>query len=275
MTAAGISLLATPSALGEESAKIANRVFVDDEATATDNIGNEARVWKDSLGREVKISGNIKKVAPYGPYAQSLVESIDESMIVQVSSRGLHASVDSNAKSQIEEFTSKADDNGCLDSMALDEGRPDVVLDVATDKDRLNPSIDSDANGTPVIHLVIAPGELPAVYRKLGKIFGKSDRCNALADYVAAIDVTLAQVRERVPDGGRKKIYLGLRKNDLETCSSSSQLSVCLQTLGAKNAADDLADQESNKMLDLYRVKELSPDMVILTAMDEKEAEDM
>lgn len=245
MTAAGISLLVTPAALGEESAKVANRVFVDDEATTTESVGNEVRVWKDSLGREVIIPGSIKKVAPYGPYAQSLVESIDENMVVQVSSRGLHASVDLNTKSQIEELSSRANDNERLDLMALDEGKPDIILDVATNKDWLDPSIDADANGTPVVHLVVAPGDLSAAYRKLGKILDKSDRCNALADYMAAIDVTLAQVRERVPDGGRKRVYVGrgfaaLYPSVHGSLCSSVAASVGAELVGASEKPDDI-----------------------------------
>lgn len=181
-----------------------------------------ARTWSDSLGRSVAVPGEIRRVAPYGPYAQALMESIDPGMVVQVTARGLHASVAQGAA-------------------ALDEDAPDVILDVAVREGWLRTAVNTQADdfGVPIVHLVVAPGELPAAYRALGKLLGRQDRCDELADYVAAIDVTLAQVREQVPEAERKRVYVGRGFGACWPCRGTSLAAAVVAAAGGRFVGAD------------------------------------
>lgn len=269
MAAAGLSLLGAGSALGKEAALTAEHAFAGDDLVAVGELGS-ARFFTDSLGREVEVPVGIKKVAPYGPYAQALLESIDPDLVVQVSARGMHASVLAGDEDLIAQLAAEAGGGASLDALKLDEEAPDLVLDIAVDEERLCTSIDAQAaeDNVPVAHFVIAPGELSNAYRALGKLLGRQDRCEELADYVASIDVTLAQVREQVSEKDRKRVYFGQGVDGMTTRGSESLVGDAIAKAGCCNVSAEL-EGAALRNLSACQIENLRPDMCLIYLEDE------
>ena len=268
MAAAGLGLLSPGTALGKTSASPA-----DEDVSTANNVkegrrGN-SRVWTDALGRKVKLPKEIVKVAPYGPYAQSFMETIDPDMVVQVAARGMHASVADNASTEAEELANQAGTGASLSALALDQTSPDLVLDIAVSKERLCPDVESRAwtEGVPVVHLVASHGHVPEAYRLLGDLLGREERCEELADYIATIDSVLAQVRESVPEDERLTVYYGGAPDGLSTRGEGTLMDDVIKSVGALNYADSLgAIDLKNVPVGLLAMQ--SPDIAVLNVPD-------
>ncbi len=273
MAAAGLSLLdnGIDTALGKESSKVAEKVYTGADLVSIDN-EHGTRIWRDSLGRSVELPETINKVAPYGPYAQALLESIDQNIAVQVSARGMHASIKCNADIEALNLAEEAG-SIALNETALKNESPDIILDVAVSEEMLCTAIDitaDDAN-VPICHLVIKLGELPQAYRTLGKLLKREDQCNEIADYIASIEVTLAQLKEQIPDSDRKRVYLGGYDSCLAKYACNGVAGDMIEKLGAINVAATKLYAESNT-ISVEGVVSLDPDLMIMLDVEETSA---
>lgn len=270
MAAIGASLLSPSVALGEESALIADKSF------NGVNVGGwveglRPKTWIDSSGREVVIGHQINKIAPYGPYAQAVLESICPDSLVQITQRGIHASTMQHEMQSLQgqrDNTSINDDQNTL---------PDLIIDMSSSKDRISPSIDGlqETTGIPVIHISSKLEDLPQAYRTLGDLLGVRSAYD-VADYIARILVTFAQGRELISDSKRKKVYFGQGPDGLDTRSSGTLLDDILLLIGAYNVAHELSEQQC-KSVDAALVESWHPDYVILNlpvfGQDQQEVE--
>lgn len=268
MAAAGLSLLGEGTALGEESSKVAEQAYAGADLGTVDE-AQGVRTWTDTLGNSVEVPLSIDRVSPYGPYAQALLESIDPSLVVQTTMRGAHASVKASTAASCEQINQDVIGEAAISVDALEETAPDLILDIAVSEEMLCTTVDKTANeaGVPIAHLVIGVGELPQAYRALGKLLDREDRCNELADYVASIDVALAQLREGIAEEDRKRVYIGVGDNALTACDAETLLGKCLVAAGGRNVCGEAAVEPELKFT-LGKVAASSPDFVVLAVCE-------
>ena len=275
MAAAGLSLLDSNinTALGEESSKVAEKVYKGATLVSIDEKRGK-RVWRDSLKRSVELPNTINKVAPYGPYAQALLESIDQNMVVQATARGMHASIKSNAAIEAKNLTKDTGSTTALSKTILRDESPDIILDVAVSEEMLCTAVDitADDAGVPICHLVIKLGELPQAYRTLGKLLRREDQCNEIADYIASIEVTLAQLKEQTPSSNRKRVYLGGFDSRLTKYACNSVAGDIIEKIGAINVATTKSFAES-KTVSMESIVLLNPNLLIMLGVDESSTE--
>lgn len=267
MAALGASLLAPSLAFGEESARLADKTYNGDALGSWANDEAGTRIWTDSLGRYVEVPSDISKAAPYGPYAQAMLESIDPSLVANVSARGLHASTQV-PQVRIASLSVDGESVASIDSLALSVESPDVIIDVGDAVDRLTQAIDDSGQSgdVPVVHISAAVEDLPQAYRTLGDFLGEESAYD-LADYVAQMLVTFAQGREQITDDMRKKVYFGQGMDGLDTRAAGTLLDNVLTMIGADNAAHDLTEEQSF-CLDAAMVEGWNPSFVALSIED-------
>ena len=253
---AGLSALGCETAFGEEFA----------EGFA----GNDGqRMWTDSLGRRVCIPEQVTSVAPYGPYAQSLIESIDPEMVVQVSARGMHASFAASAFDEAQDLRAEAPGEASLSVAALEDKLPDFVLDVAVGEDFLCRDIESQAwsADVPVVHLVVPPGQLPAAYVALGSLLGREERCRELSDFVASIDAFLDELRDLVPEDGTRTVYFGEGRDGLSSRRRETLIGSLIEAVGGRVFDCGLSDSGASNV-PLGILLEYAPDVAVLNIPD-------
>jgi iron complex transport system substrate-binding protein len=260
----GISLFAPSAMQTEESRAFAHEFLEGDSLGGWGAEQKVARIWTDSLGRMVEVPEQVTKVAPYGPYAQAMLESIDPALVVPVNNRGLHASASQSLRTVSSSMTNTA----ILDTAVLKREAPDVVVDMADCPERLTSTIDpaQDESEVPIVHIVTGVGELPKAYRMLGD-FLDIPKAYELADYAAQILYTFEQGRSLIDANGRKSVYFGQGEYGLDTRSKNTMLDDVLEMIGADNVAKGLEPGECYG-IDPARIAEWNPDMVLLSILD-------
>lgn len=263
MAALGASLLAPSLALGEESAGVANIAY------GTDGLDGwadkESRIWHDSTGRDVSIPETLSAIAPYGPYAQTILEAICPEKIVQVTVRGTNVSLLANEE-EIAYLAEDTESVADISNRALNDRTPSIIVDMGVSNAYVASDIDSiqSTEEVPIVHFSGALDTLPQTLRLLGELLDNS-YANELADYVASILVTLAQGREQVNQLGlSRSVYFGEGVDGLDTRPSGTLLSGVIESIGATNSAGALSANDC-KAVDAAYVQQWAPDVVVLS----------
>lgn len=270
MAAAGATLLSPSLALGEEAAEEANRLYNGDplgswgeeEPSATPDV----REWVDATGRVVQLPLHVERVAPYGPYAQAMLEALAPDMVVQVSARGMHASAMANADQVASVLSSSVGGEADVSAYTVASADPDLILDIADSQERLTTSIEQvqDATGVPIVHMVVGTDDLPRAFQTLGELLGRVDRADTLARYAAHTLLTFAQGRELIAQEDRVGAYFGQGPDGLNTRNADTLLGRVFDMVGLDNVMADLTDEQCFNV-DAGLVDERNPSFVALS----------
>jgi iron complex transport system substrate-binding protein len=276
--ALGVSLLIPPLAFDGKTAALADDLF--HGRSAGDWDGDSAggfRTWTDSLGRRVEVPVDITCVAPFGAYAQAMLESVVPKSVVSISRRGLQASfVSETENSRLAEssrITAERQDKS-IDPEMVATYSPDVIISIENSPDRDKPLLGAlrDDIDVPLVHIVASPDEIPQAFRTLGDFLGE-DRAYEMADFVARILLTFAQGRELITQKNQKSVYFGTGTLGFDTMGRGSQFESILEMIGAKNIAHDLTGAECLNVPFGHLVSR-SPSLVVLSMSDlDKEPE--
>lgn len=258
---AGAGLFLTPRAFGAEAADRATSSY-GAELVPIEEAGSK-RMVVDSLGRKVPLPPKIERVAGFGPLALAMLEGIDFSMIAHVSARGLHALPGRNVDLAAN-LSMLSGGEGLLDTYALEEEAPDLVLDIATSVGRVSAQAEEAAAlaSVPILHLVVSEGELAQAYRSLERILDRP-RAFELADMAARIQTTLAQGREEARAIGERAVYFGTGACGLSTRSKGTLLDVVVSSVGARNVASGISDKDCEE-ISVSRIMEWEPDVAVV-----------
>lgn len=298
--ALGVTFLNPATALGRESAAVATAAFgeklTDDWAE-----GGATRMWSDSTGRLVAVPPSPRRLAPYGPYAQAVLECIAPESVVQISAKGQHASsvlsvqrlasadivandavaeADAIAASPIAsaddaKADTAAESVGSVSLAAVEWQAPDLIIDMGSAQERLAPLIDEvqAESGVPVVHLAASLDTLPQALRSLGDLL-EAPEASTIADYVARALVTFAQGREAIKamgEGAQKTVYYGQGEGGLATRSAGTLLDSIITLIGARNAAEALTEQECMSV-PVGTVSAWAPDLIIISVDHQPDA---
>ncbi|MGI5936742.1 MAG: ABC transporter substrate-binding protein, partial [Oscillospiraceae bacterium] len=190
-----LSLLAgcaKESPKGDVSAPDAGQAPAESKAPeATEPPTRENFLFTDDAGRQVEVPGEISRIVPAGPIAQIALFAIAPEMIV-----GLASKWDSIAKDILDTeyynlpyighiYGGKGDVN--LEELTLLE--PHLLIDIGESKGSVAEDLDNlqEQTGITCVHIEATLEAMPETYRKLGRLLGREERGEALAEYCERI----------------------------------------------------------------------------------------
>lgn len=266
VAAFGVSLLSSGMALGEESAETATKVY--NGSPLGEWEGSSKEVWVDSLGSESSIPADLSSIAPYGPYARAMLESIGTVPIANVTARGMHASTDGSVQVQAAAIAGSVESASSINQALVAEEKPSLILDVGDSLDRLSDDaalgVESGEQQVPVVHMMAGIQEVPQAFRTLADLLD-APYANDLADYTAQILVTFAQGREQLSGGTMKRIYYGQGVDGLSTRFAGTLLDDICKMVGLENIASSFSLEESSQV-DPSWVEDQKPDLIVVSS---------
>ena len=233
--------------------------------------GVETITFTDDCGRNVEIPKTITKVAPSGSVSQMVLMTIAPETLV-----GLSASPSTDQLDYFPKYTwelptfgqfygSKAN----LNMEALIAAQPQVIIDIGDKKTSHKSDMDKiqKQTGIPTIFIETTLDKMPGAYRTLGKLFGKQEKGNELADY---IESTVAYAQEKaaaIPEDKRQSVYYGTGASGLDCNANGSVQADVIDIIGAKNAVvgTDVSDKGGGTLVNMEQLYKFDPDVIIVT----------
>ncbi len=256
----GTFLAATSTANADESSELLASCSHPDSET-----------WVDSLGNTVILPTKINRAAPFGPYAQAMLEAFqEEALAATITLRGLQASIDTQIDSteSIDSLTYGID--ACITQNSL----PDVIIDIATSVEHAATNIDSYATqlGIPVIHLIAGIDELSQAFTTLGEVLNRQNRAYELSCACTQLRMLIRTIASNVAQDEQKSGFYGTGELGLCTRNNETLLHEVFDMVGISNVAARL-DQSECENIDAQQILEWEPDIAILDLEDLSESD--
>jgi len=227
--------------------------------------------FTDDCGREVEIPETITKVAPSGSVSQMVLMTIAPEALV-----GLSASPSTDQMEYFPESTwelptfgqfygSKAN----LNMEALIAAQPQVIIDIGDKKNNHDKDMDKiqRQTGIPTIFIETTLDKMPDAYRTLGKLLGKEEHCNELADYIESTVAYAEDQAKTIGDADRKSVYYGTGASGLDCNANGSVQADVIDIIGAKNAVvgTEVSDKGGGTLINMEQLYKFDPDVIIVT----------
>lgn len=222
--------------------------------------------FTDDAGRKVEIPKNIKRIAPSGPLAEQVIESIAPDKMVAISQKP-KGEVAQKILSKFMDLPEIGQIYGKLpfNAESLASAKPDIVIDIGEPKDTVKEDMDaiSEKSGTPTIFIEMNFQNADEAYKKLGKVVGEEKKAEKLAKYVKRVNDELDSGMKKIGDKKLSYVYLtgdnGLGSNPkgsfhmqmLDTIGDNAFVS---QEKSPKGGANEISQEELLK---------LDPDVII------------
>lgn len=222
--------------------------------------------FTDDAGREVEIPKNIKRIAPSGPLAEQVIESIAPDQMVAISEKP-KGEKEQKILSKFMDLPEIGQFYGKLpfNAESLASAKPDIVIDIGEPKDTVKEDMDaiSEKSGTPTIFIEMNFQNADEAYKKLGKVVGEEKKAEKLAKYVKRVNDELDSGMKKIGDKKLSYVYLtgdnGLGSNPkgsfhmqmLDTIGDNAFVS---QEKSPKGGANEISQEELLK---------LDPDVII------------
>ena len=231
----------------------------------------ETIVFTDDCGREVEIPATITKCAPSGAVAQMVLMTIAPESLV-----GLAATPTDEQKEFFPDYTWELPEFGQfygskanLNMEALLAAEPQVVIDIGDKKPTHKEDMDKiqEQTGIPTIFIETTLDKMPDAYRTLGKLFGKEEKGEELAAYIANTVETAEKNASKIPDSEKKTVYYGTGASGLDCNADGSIHADVIDIIGAKNAVVGI--EASNKgggtPINMEQLYNFDPDTIVMT----------
>lgn len=267
MCAFGFTLLSPESAFGEQSVSVAEKCY-NGVALGEWKTSSADRIWFDSLGEEVLIPAEINRIAPYGPFARGLIESLGGYSVSNITARGMHASVFPESIAQASSLYASTGSYSAFSKVAIEAEKPDLILSVGTNyawlDDGLENSLNDEYDDIPIVHLISGIADIPQAFRTIGELLNTDEAAN-LADCIAKYYVTFAQGVETLGTLDRKKVYFGQGADGLSTRLAGTAIDEVFELIGLENIAHSLSVEEANQVDPLWIIEQ-KPDLIIISS---------
>ena len=225
----------------------------------------------DSAGRKVEVPETITKIAPSGATAQMLLMTIAPEMLV-----GLSASPSTLQMPYFPEdmwylptFGQFYGSKSTLNMEALIEAEPQVVIDLGDRKTTIYEDMNSiqRQTGIPTLFFEATLETMPDAYRQLGKLLGKEEEAEALAQFV---EKTTSMAKEKsvlIPEEEKVTIMYGTGATGLAVNADESSQSQVIDLIGARNAVipDTVTNKGGGTIVNMETVYTIEPDVIIFT----------
>ena len=234
--------------------------------------GAETYVFTDDYGREVEVLSDISRIVASGPNAQMILVTLAPEMMVGLAEAPSRAQqpyfpdyyVDLPTLGQ---FYGK---KMSLNLENLMETDTEIIIDVGEIQDEGNEDMDNiqKQTGIATIYVEASPETYPEAYRKLGKLLGKEEEAEALAEYCEETLRRAESVKSKLSESDIKTVLFGVSSTGLNCNVSGSVQARVIELIGAKNAIqvgeDEVNGRDGGNPVDLETVYSADPDVIIL-----------
>lgn len=234
--------------------------------------GVETFTFRDDCGRNVEIPSKITKVAPSGSVSQMVLLTIAPEAMV-----GLSATPSLDQRDYVPQdmwtlptFGQFYGSKGTMNMESLIAAQPQVIIDIGDKKSSHKSDMDSiqKQTGIPTIFIETTLDKMPDAYRTLGKLFGKEEKGEELAQYIENTVGYAEKNAEEIPDADRKTVYYGTGTSGLDCNADGSVQADVIDLIGAKNAVvgEDVSDKGGGTQINMEKLYTFDPDVIIVTS---------
>ncbi len=228
--------------------------------------GEETILFTDDVDRTVEIPAQIDGIAVSGALAQIILFAIAPEKFV-----GMASAFDDNAKGIIDEKYFALPEIGSLysgaelnvESLAL--AAPDLLIDIGDSKKGVAEEMDKlqEQTSIPSVFIYSTLESMPETFRALGKLLGKEERGEELAQYCERIYDRTVGIMEQVGDNRVKTLYV-LGEKGLNVIAKTSYHAELLDMLTDNLAVvDNPLSKGTGNEVTMEQIALWNPDFVI------------
>lgn len=222
--------------------------------------------FKDSAGREVKLPSHITKIAASGSLAQIVLFPLAPDMLVGISdkwSADAQKYIDTKYYNLpvIGQFYGAKNLN--LEQIA--KVNPQVIIDIGEAKSTIVKDMDdiSKQVNIPTIHIDATTATMPQAYRTLGKLLGREQQGEALAQYCEGTLKKTQDIMKSVGDSGKIKLLYCTGTNGLNVIAKGSFHAEVLDMVSSNVAVVKNPSSSGNgNPVDMEQITQWNPDVI-------------
>ena len=225
--------------------------------------------FQDSTGRFVTVPGEITKIAVTGPLSQIYILPLAGDMLVGVSNAYAEDAA-MYLPSYILEKTEIGQlygGKGEMDLEALLSAAPDVVIDIGEPKDSIAEDMTAltEQTGIPFLHIDATVATAPEAYRTLGRLLGREEKAEALAQWCENTYMAVTAMMEQVDaDNARKRLLYCLGDTGTYVLAEGSFHAETVNLVSSNVAVvEDVVSSGAGNEVDLEQILVWDPDVIV------------
>ncbi len=226
----------------------------------------QTQVFRDDAGREVILPEKIQRIVPAGALGQIILYAIAPELFV-----GLASELGEEARGILDEeyfslpcFGSLyADADLNVEELAL--AAPDVIIDIGDSKEAASQDMEKLQSQTniPAIYLYASLETMPQTYRTLGKLLGKEERGEELAQFCERVYQRSCDIMARVGENRVNALYI-LGEEGLNVIAKDSYHAELIDLLTNNLAVvDNPLSKGSGNEVSMEQIALWNPDFII------------
>ena len=225
--------------------------------------------FTDSTGRTVTIPSEITKIAITGPLSQVYILPLAGDMLVGVCNEfsadaALYLPEEIFNKTEIGQLYGG---KGEMDLEALLTAAPDIVIDIGEPKDSIGSDMTAltEQTGIPFIHVDATVATAPEAYRTLGKLLGREEKGEELADWCEKTYENITAMMKKVDaDNARKELLYCLGDKGVNVIAEGSFHAETINMMSRNLAViEDVFPGGLGNEVDLEQILLWDPEIVI------------
>lgn len=184
------------------------------EAVQTEEVQSavpETYIFVDDCGREVEVPSEISRIVPSGPLAQIVLFAIAPEMFVGLATNWYDSAEGIIADEYFDlpyfgQLYGSADLN--IEELALAD--PQIIIDIGEPKDSIVEDLDTLQEQTtiPSVFVSATLETMPETFRTLGKLLGKEEKGEELAQFCERVYNRTISIMEEVGDNKVNALYV-------------------------------------------------------------------
>lgn len=234
--------------------------------------GVETYTYTDDYGREVELRKDISRIVASGPNAQMILVTIAPDMMVGLAEAPSRAQQPYFPDSYVDlptlgQFYGK---KMSLNLENLMETDTEIIIDVGEIQEEGNEDMDNiqKQTGIATIYIEASPETFADAYRKLGKILGREEKAEELAQYCEETLARAEAVKGKLSEEDVKTVLFGVSSTGLNCNVEGSVQARNIDLIGAKNAIsvgeDEVNGRDGGNPIDFETLYKADPDVIIL-----------
>lgn len=238
-------------------------------STATASGSVKTQEFTDSTGRTVTIPAEITKIAITGPLSQVYILPLAGDMLVGVCNEfsadaALYLPEEIFNKTEIGQLYGG---KGEMDLEALLTAAPDLVIDIGEPKDSIGTDLAAltEQTGIPFVHVDATVQTAPEAYRTLGKLLGREDKAEELAQWCETTYANITAMMEKVDaDSARKDLLYCLGDKGVNVIAEGSFHAETINLMSRNLAViEDVFPGGLGNEVDLEQILLWNPEVII------------
>ncbi len=252
------------SASSESSSAVSNAP--ESTPTSSEAVQSTSYLFTDDLGREVEVDAQISRIVPSAPLAQIALLAIAPEMFV-----GLASKFYEDARGIVPDEMFELPYFGSLyagselnvEELAMTE--PQLIIDIGEAKKSSIEDLDALQQQTliPSVFISATLKTMPESYRKLGKLLGKEEKGEQLAQFCERVYSRTLDIMDKVGDNKVSCLYV-LGEEGLNVIAANSYHSELLDLLTNNLAVvDNPLSKGSGNEVTMEQIAAWDPEFVV------------